>query len=63
MPASELRRLQTLIDDLRLLVDAAERKLDAAEQFGHDARVRGESMRLQARDAAATAAKLGGHGR
>src|SRR5437879_206301 len=45
-------------DDLRRLVDEAERKLDAAQQFGHDAQARADIMRGQVRDAGAAAAKL-----
>jgi len=58
MPADDLRVLQTLIHDLRRLVDEAERKLDAAQQFGHDAQARADIMRGQVRDAGAAAAKL-----
>src|SRR6266446_9846111 len=43
MPADDLRGLQTLIHDLRRLVDEAERKLDAAQQFGHDAQAPGRT--------------------
>jgi hypothetical protein len=60
MSAVDLRVLRTLIDDLRRFVDKAERKLDAAEWFGHAAQVRTGIRRAQARDAGAAAAKLTG---